>query len=309
MSRNTSSDQSRHQYAPVQTALDFSPPSNFPTISCAPTIVQSQQQSASRDEPQRFRTSRKDHYATTSRSSRRRTRMRGTPKRPYSCGICGNTYAQSQGVTRHHREAHQVSVCNYCGNFRWGRPYQLRKHLKEQHPNVNPDTVLGGPMGSRRKVTQISKYSSQQQVSTLEHDRCGCDEHPQAPLPSDVTEVTLLSPPPVMSSLDYDTVEPMNTTHWQAHEDPRGSLLDATYTGAMVSSTDKSFQEANDLDTASQGELKIWWAPFLSTTYITSDLSTILSGIGTKGSLPARTRVLPPTASLNCTRFHIYTAC
>jgi hypothetical protein len=265
MSMNTSSDQSRHQYAPVDTAHNFSASSNFPTFSRTSIAVQSQQQSASRDELRRFQIPRKGGAATTSRSYRRRTGIRGAPKRPYLCGICGNAYAQPQGVTRHHREAHQVSVCIYCGNFRWGRPYQLRKHLKEQHPNVDPDTVLGGPIGSRRKVTQISKCSPQR-VSTLEHDRRSHDEPrlcPQAPLPSDVIEFLLLSPPPVISSLDYDPqpkpVEPMNTT--QAHEDPRDLLLDATYTGAAVSSTDEFTQQANDLETASQSE-RIWWAHF-----------------------------------------------
>jgi hypothetical protein len=134
----------------------------------------------------------------------------------------------------------------------------------EQHPNVDPDTVLGGPSGSRRKVTQISKCSPQKLVSSLEHDRCGRDEPrlcPQAPLSYDVAEVTLLSPPPLMSSLDYDPqpkpVEPMNTT--RAHEDPRDLFLDATYTGAAVSSTDEFAQQADDLETVSQSE-GIWWA-------------------------------------------------
>lgn len=261
---NTSSDQSRYQYAPVVTAHNFSASSNFPTTSRTPIAVQFQQQNASRDELRRSQISRKGHAATTSRSYRRRTGIRGAPKRPYSCDICGKVYAQPQGVTRHHREAHQASVCIYCGNFKWGRPYQLRKHLMEQHPNVDPDTVLGGPSGSRRKVTQISKCSPQKLVSSLEHDRCGRDEPrlcPQAPLSYDVAEVTLLSPPPLMSSLDYDPqpkpVEPMNTT--RAHEDPRDLFLDATYTGAAVSSTDEFAQQADDLETVSQSE-GIWWA-------------------------------------------------
>jgi hypothetical protein len=67
-----------------------------------------------------------------------------------------------------------------------------------------------------------------------------------------------------MSSLDNDPlpklVKPMNTT--QAHEDPRDLLLDATYTGAVVSSTDAFFQPANDLEAASQSE-RIWWAHLL----------------------------------------------
>jgi len=265
MLMNTSSGQRRRQYAPVDTAHHFSASSNLPTISRTPISVQSQQQSAPRDELRRSQLPRKGHAATTSRSYRRRTGIRGAAKRPYSCDICGNAYAQRQGVTRRQREAHQVRVCIYCGNFRWGRPYQLRKHLKDQHPNVDPDVVLGGHIGSRRKVTQISKCSPQQRVSSLEHDRRGRDEPhpcPQGPLHSDVAELTLLSPPPVMSSLEYDPhpkpVEPMNTT--QAHKDPSDLFLDSTYTGttaAAVSSTDEFARQSNDLGTASQNE-RIW---------------------------------------------------
>ena len=268
-STNTSSDQSHHQCALVDAVHSFSASSNFPTIPRAPIAVQSQQQSASRDEPRRSQ--RKGQAATTLRSHRRRSGIRGGPKRPYSCDICGKAYAQRQGVTRHHREAHQFSVCPYCRKFRWGRPYQLRKHLTEQHPNVDSDAVLGGPIGSRRKVPQISKCSSQR-VSSPEHDRRDRDEPrlcPQAPLLSDMTEAMLLSPPHVMSSLDYDSlsrpVEPMNTT--QAHENPRDLFLDATYTGAAVSSTEEYTQQANDLETASQSE-EIWWAYFFYRPHI-----------------------------------------
>jgi hypothetical protein len=216
---------------------------------------------------QRFQVSRKSHAATTSRSYRRRAGIRGLPKRPYPCDICGKAYAQPQGVTRHHREAHQVSVCIYCGNFRWGRRYQLRKHLKEQHPNVDSDAVLGGPIGSRRKVTQNSKCSPRQRICTLEHDLRDRDEPrlcPQVHLPSEVADATLPFPPPIISYLDYDSqpnpVEPINTTT-QAHEDPGDLLLDTTYSSAAVSSTDEFAQQANDLETASQSE-RIWWAHF-----------------------------------------------
>lgn len=94
------------------------------------------------------RTSR-DQRLSSSRSRRRSMAL----KRPYSCDICGKTYLQPQGVTRHYREVHQNTVCMYCGNFSWNRPYQLRKHLKERHPNVDPDSILGGQIGRRRKVT------------------------------------------------------------------------------------------------------------------------------------------------------------
>lgn len=260
---NTSSNQG-HQYAPVDTVHDFSASSNFPTISHTPIPVQYQQQSASQyAELGRFQKSSKGHPATTSQSYRRKPGTRRAPKGPHSCDICGNTYAQPQGVTRHRREAHQVSVCTYCHKFRWGRPYQLRKHLKEQHPNVDPGTVLG-PIGSRRsKVTEIPKCSPRQRVSTLEHDRRGRDEPslcPPALVSSEMEEVTLLSPSSVMSSLDYDPqpkpVEPMNTT--QGREDPHDSIFDVTYT-AVVSP--EFFQQTDDLETDSQNE-RIWWAHF-----------------------------------------------
>lgn len=309
MPTNTSSDDhSRHQYAPVDTSNIFSASPNFPT---APVAVQSQQQSASQVESRRSQISRRRHTSTTSRPYRRRTGILGTSKRPYACDICGKAYAQPQGVTRHHREVHQVSVCIYCDDFSWGRPYQLRKHLKERHPNVNPDDVLGGPIGSRRKVTQISKCSSPQRVSTLEHDPRGRDEPrlcPQAPLPSDVVEATLLSPPPVMSSLDYDPqpkpVEPMT----QGPEDPCDLYIDASYIGPAVSSSYEFARQTNELETVSQSD-RIWWAHLFYRPHIISDLSTILSGIRTKGSLRTSTRVLPPTASPNCTTFHSHILC
>ena len=64
------------------------------------------------------------------------------PKRSYSCNICGSTYAQPQGLARHLREKSSFSSCLYCG-FKWCRLYQYRAHLKEHHPAVDPDVVVG----------------------------------------------------------------------------------------------------------------------------------------------------------------------
>ncbi len=256
MSMNTSSDPS-HQYAPINSASNFSASLSIPTTSRTPTAVQHQLQSASRDRVKRF------HISKKARSYRRRTGISGAPKRPYSCNICGKAYAQPQGVTRHHREAHQVSVCTYCGDFRWGRRYQFRKHLTEWHPDVDPDVVLGRQ--SRCKVTVIPRYSAtQQRVSTPnpEHDGRGhVDSHlfPLAPPPLAAENVIPLSPPAVMSSLVYDPqskpAEPMTAA--QTHDDPLELLLDTTYTGAAVSSTEEFAQRMNDLDSASQSG-QIW---------------------------------------------------
>jgi hypothetical protein len=214
-----------HRYGPVEKTPNLSVSSTSPGISCTPTVVRYQEPSASQYRPQRFQKSGKRPAAPSSRSYRRRPRIREAPKRAYSCNICGKVYAQPQGVTRHQRETHQVRICVYCGDFKWGRPYQFRKHLKEQHPNVDPDTMLGSrrPTVSCRKVTIIPKHPPQQRVSppTSENDRRGRVEpglYPLAPPPSAVAEVTPLSPPlpPVVLSLDYDPqpepAEPTNTT-------------------------------------------------------------------------------------------------
>lgn len=276
-----SSDES-HRHAPVDmtpNGPNLSVSSTFPRISCTPTIVQYQEQSASRYYHQRFQKSEKRPCAASLRSYYRgRAGIRGASKRVYSCNICSKVYAQPQGVTRHHREAHQVSTCMYCGDFKWGRPYLFRKHLKEQHPNVDPDTVLGGPTGPRCNVTIIPKHSPPQWGSppTSEHDGLGRAEPRlcSLALPSSaVAEVTPLSPP-VMLSLGYDPqpkhAELMNTT--QRHE-----LYDVTYDCA----TEAHAQPANgDLEITSQsGQIcHAFSAPIPPPPALTPTLSTSGSG-------------------------------
>ena len=132
-----------HQYSPA--SVDRSP-----NLSALPTFPSEK----SEERP----------VTTSSRSFRRLAGTRGASKGPYSCNICGKMYAQPQGVTRHHREAHQVSVCMYCGEFNWGRLYQFKRHLKVKHPNVD-HMMLGGSTESRREVTRIRKQSPRQRVS------------------------------------------------------------------------------------------------------------------------------------------------
>jgi len=313
---NTPSDQS-HQLAPVDTAPNFLASSTVPTISCTPTALQFQQQSASQDKLQRSHLSGEGPTAT-SRSHPRRSGKRGTPKRPYPCDICGKSYAQPQGVTRHHREAHRASVCTYCGDFRWGRPYQFRKHIKERHPNIDPDTVLYGRTGSRPKVTMISKCSVPRQrvFPNHEHDRRGrVESHliPLAPPPSAVGEVTPLAPPPVMSSLDSDPQpqppEPLNVT--QTHEDLAiyGLMLPIPILLPQFHPRRSLFRERAAWKLLSRMGRLGWHIFFLLTTYMMSNLSTILSGIRAKGSLPARAKALPPTASSIRTTLRSHTVC
>lgn len=71
---------------------------------------------------------------------------------PYSCDICGRTYAQPQSVARHYREVHESSSCLYCGFRRSrSRASQYRKHLTERHPYVDPDLILGPSISTRKR--------------------------------------------------------------------------------------------------------------------------------------------------------------
>src|SRR6266852_2318449 len=80
--------------------------------------------------------------------------MREAFKRPYVCHTCGKRYARPGSVMRHYRAKHNPNSCTYCG-ARWSRPYQYRDHLEKHHRNVDPDLVLGKPLGSRRRVKVI----------------------------------------------------------------------------------------------------------------------------------------------------------
>jgi hypothetical protein len=72
------------------------------------------------------------------------------------CEACGERYAQQQGLNRHYREKHNPSSCIYCGAS-WSRPYQYRDHIEKQHPDVDPDLVLGKAAGSRRRSTVFGR--------------------------------------------------------------------------------------------------------------------------------------------------------
>ncbi|KAI0255254.1 hypothetical protein BJV78DRAFT_1279449 [Lactifluus subvellereus] len=71
-------------------------------------------------------------------------------ERRYSCKDCGKEYTQPQGLSRHRREMHERRPCIYCLDFKWGRRYMLRKHIKEQHPELNTDAALNEATGTRR---------------------------------------------------------------------------------------------------------------------------------------------------------------
>ena len=74
------------------------------------------------------------------------------PNGRYRCSICGLGYAQLQGLTRHLRETHEASFCIYCNDFKWGRPYRLREHIKKRHPGVDPSVALEEATKTRRRT-------------------------------------------------------------------------------------------------------------------------------------------------------------
>jgi hypothetical protein len=79
----------------------------------------------------------------------------------YVCSPCRTSYAQQQGLTRHIRKAHNPSLCLLC-EFKWGRRYEYRNHLRRKHPGVDPDMILGKAPGPRRRATIRTGHVSQQ---------------------------------------------------------------------------------------------------------------------------------------------------
>jgi hypothetical protein len=69
--------------------------------------------------------------------------------------VCGLCYEQKSGVTRHHRDVHEFSLCLHCSGFKWHRRHELRKHLEEQHPDVHVPAALAEATGYHRRATMI----------------------------------------------------------------------------------------------------------------------------------------------------------
>jgi hypothetical protein len=74
------------------------------------------------------------------------------PSGQYTCLKCRKTFKQRQGLNRHRFDVHEPkSSCIYCVDFKWGRPYLLRRHIEKQHPERNIDAALKETMGTRRR--------------------------------------------------------------------------------------------------------------------------------------------------------------
>ena len=108
----------------------------------------------------------KENAAVPSQATVKPADMHGIPKSLFSCDKCDKQYAQSHGVIRHQREAHEINLCLICKDFKWGRRYQLKKHLKERHPSVNLYETLCEATRCRHRESTMNKKSLRQQQAS-----------------------------------------------------------------------------------------------------------------------------------------------
>ena len=260
---------------------DFSVPSTFCSVSHAPPY---REQGESRDRlKQCFKTGKSLAVVSeSSRSSRRLGGRRGVRQGRYWCSICKLNYAQQQGLTRHHRDAHEVSLCTYCSEFEWHRRHQLKKHLEEQHTNVDISVALSEATKSRRKATKIKTSLRRQRASpAIEHDRHGCVEPPPRRLmPAAVAKNTPISLPN-MSFMDNDP-------------QPDSAELAVKRLKYALTTFPTTKERAPLTDPTISARSAIWSVHvFVYTIYIYSDESAIS---GMKGSQLAREDALPSPA-------------
>jgi hypothetical protein len=167
VSTSASLDQSQH--------ADIGP--NFSTSSIlritSTSTVGQYEEGTSRNQPIQSPQTTNQRATASSRSSERSTGAREALEQWYSCTICGEEYAQMQGVRRHIRTEHHPSSCLFC-DFKWGRPENYRSHLTKRHELevAIVDVILGKPAGSRRRSTILGR-DQRQNVSSpaIKHDR------------------------------------------------------------------------------------------------------------------------------------------
>ena len=105
------------------------------------------------------RSFRKDPAAASSKSPLKPDKEREArpSQERRKCNICGKDYKQGQGVARHQRDEHEISLCLICNDFRWSRPYQLAKHLKKQHPGIHLSPAQRAEITRCRRKDTIRK--------------------------------------------------------------------------------------------------------------------------------------------------------
>lgn len=263
MTANDLSDQS-HRCPPVYMKFNSSVPLALPAdgISRAQTIVQYQARIAFQDRPHQSEKRGQGDAGASSLSFRRPASTRRVPKGPYSCDICRKVYAQPQGVSRHHREAHSSKTCTYCGDFEWGRPYRFKEHLKRRHPNIDPDVAVDEARRiHRRAATTIRRYLPQQRALTPTHEYGRGGRRAERPLTLDPSAVVA---PSTMSFASYklQSKSTESTMQRDEHEDATelrffdvtDSSAHTTAFSSLVSSTEVHAQRAKDPDVSVQIE-------------------------------------------------------
>jgi hypothetical protein len=253
-----------HQFTRVEKTPNIFVPSELAVrgILGTPTAMQNKQGLPHSNLPQQFQKTRKGRATTSPRSLRKQTVVQGPPRRRYLCNICGNDYAQPQGVTRHQREMHGASLCMYCHEFKWGRLYLLRDHLEIQHPDVDPDAVVEviKRNGCRATIPTVTAY---QLVSspTREHDhrvRVESQPHPLIPPPSVVTELPSISLPaflPVSYDPHCEFTEPTILKSKRGNARQFEVLISPTL--ILVPFTEKRYQIATDSATYAPIEIPL----------------------------------------------------
>ena len=87
----------------------------------------------------------------------------------YPCKICGEGFAQPQGVRRHHFEKHEPRSCPHCHTFKWARLYLFKKHVREVHPDVDPKAaLLDAAWSGHRKCLAATKHRTHHHASRSE---------------------------------------------------------------------------------------------------------------------------------------------
>lgn len=169
MTTNIRPVQGYYQYARPDTTTNISVSSPLPDFPRTPGIGQYKGQEAPEASHQESRATGERRAVVAPRSSQRPTGMRGARRGPHSCDVCGKSYSQPQGITRHQKETHYVSFCAYCRDFRWGRRYKLRKHLEKRHPNVDVDVALNEATRTRRGKAETGHGRD---LTMMRGDRC-----------------------------------------------------------------------------------------------------------------------------------------
>jgi hypothetical protein len=177
------------------------------------------------------------------------------------CPVCRRSYAQRQGLGRHIRTAHNPNRCFLC-EFKWGRRYQYRNHLRKKHPGVDPDMILGKAPASRRRATNLTVHLPQQPPvapPAVEQDQKNWTEsqpYPSAPpSPAGARDTTVFPPAVSHVGCNSQAVYAEQTITMDENEYGHGSKFpDAICPLAMLPSTEERAKPMNDLDISRDGQ-------------------------------------------------------